>query len=228
MSKARDLILKTIRETSCLKQDVFSTTAEQFQLFKSALRGIIEDLEKDVTANDQRVTFKYEDKGEYGAMIKFAGDVLIFQMHTNVFNFDKSHHLWKTGYLQEDETRAYCGMINVYNFLADSFKYNRINDSGYLVARVFVNKEKHFFVEGKRQLGFLYNDFVNGVIDADTVTAIVESAILFALDFDLLTPPYDAMKETSMGSLMEMQRELRIKTGKRLGFRFHADDDIVA
>ena len=52
-------------------------------------------------------------------------------------------------------------MINIYNFLADSFKYNRLNDVGYLVGRVFLNKDLHYFVEGKRQLGFLYNDFVN-------------------------------------------------------------------
>ena len=32
---------------------------------------------------------------------------------------------------------------------------------GYCIGRIFINKENHYFVEGKRQLGFLYNDFMN-------------------------------------------------------------------
>jgi len=34
-------------------------------------------------------------------------------------------------------------MISIYNFLSDSFKFNRVNDIGYLIARVFTNKENH-------------------------------------------------------------------------------------
>ena len=44
--------------------------------------------------------------------------------------------------------RTYCGVINMYNFLSDSFKYNRENDLGYLIGRMFINKE-NTFVEGK-------------------------------------------------------------------------------
>jgi hypothetical protein len=35
------------------------------------------------------------------------------------------------------------------------------------VARLFLNKDGHFFVQGKRQLGFLYNDLANNPIDPD-------------------------------------------------------------
>src|SRR5574340_1141800 len=57
--------------------------------------------------------------------------------HTNVFEFDTRHLVWKTSYVKEKATRSFCRMINVYNFLPDSFKYNRANDLGYLVARIF-------------------------------------------------------------------------------------------
>jgi hypothetical protein len=43
---------------------------------------------------------------------------------------------------------GYFGVVNVYNFLSDSFRYNRERDLGYLVARIFLNKEGHFFVQG--------------------------------------------------------------------------------
>lgn len=228
MADARQLILDTIREKSTLKQDVFAVTTEQFKLFKTALRAMADELKSKITSQDERVTFEYRDEGEHGALLKFAGDILIFQMHTNVFGFDQSHPLWKTDYLKENPGHAYCGMVNVYNFLADSYKYNRFNDAGYLVARVFINKEKHFFVEGQGPLGTLYKDFTNSELDEGAVQSIVESAMAFALDFDLLTPPFDAMKEASVGALMEMQREMRVKTGKRLGYRFQSDNDFMA
>ena len=141
---------------------------------------------------------EYKETGEYEAKVRVAGDLLIFQMHTNVFKFDRENSLWKTSYLSENENRGYCGIINIYNFLNDSFKYNRSNDLGYLVGRIFVNFENHFMVEGKRQLGFLYNDFINNVLDKDQLKSIIQSAIIYSLDFDLLVPNYDLIKEVSV------------------------------
>ena len=118
-------------------------------------------------------------------------------------------------------------MINVYNFLADSFKYNRTRDIGYLIARVFINRELHYFVEGKRQLGFLYNDFSKAVIDKKAITAIIESAILYCLSFDLFTPPFTTVNEVSVEEIVEASNSMQITTGKRLGFRFIADNDRI-
>ena len=91
--------------------------------------------------------------------LKFAGDVLIFMMHTNVFEFPRHHEIMRTSYIRDDKNRSYCGIINIYNFLADSFKYNRENDIGYLIGRVFINYENHYYIEGKKELGLIYNDF---------------------------------------------------------------------
>ena len=116
-------------------------------------------------------------------------------------------------------------MINIFNFLSDSFKYNRTNDLGYLVGRVFINKENHYFIEGKRQLGFLYTDFVNATIDKNAIKSIIESTILYCLNFDLFTPPFDSVKELSVSEIQEASNSMNIKTGKRLGFRFQSDND---
>src|SRR5436190_22880765 len=110
--------------------------------------------------------------------------------------------MWKTSYVRDNPARSFCGMIYVYNFLADSLKYNRASDVGYMIARVFTNNELHYFVEGKRQLGFLYNDFANKVIDKKGLRDVVESAIIYALDFDLFTPPFDEMQEVSVSQIM--------------------------
>lgn len=227
MENAKKLILDTLKTKACLKQDVFKKTREIFQNFKFEAEKLTGELKTEMGKVDKDVLIEFVDKTEYEFHIKFGGDILVFYMHTNVFDFEKSHSIWNTSYLKEDELRAYCGMINVYNFLADSFKYNRLNDVGYLVARLFLNKDLHYFVEGKRQLGFLYNDFVNEVIDNNQIRKIIESSILYSMDFDLLTPHYDTMKVVSVNEVNEVTSAMSIKTGKRLGFKFHADNDNI-
>ena len=223
----KELILRTLREKSVLKQNVYKQTAFVFSQFKEVVRGIAEEYKEKMAKVDQRITIKYKDKGEFEFELTFAGDLLIFHMHTNVFEFDKSHGIWKTSYVREDEMNSFCGVINVYNFLADSFKYKRVKDVGYLIERIFINKELHYFVEGKRQLGFLYNDFVNSIIDKQSITNIVESTILYCLNFDLFTPPFENVKEVSVEEIIEASDGMQITTGKRLGFRFSSEVDNI-
>jgi len=223
----KELILSTLKEKACLKQSVFKKTITVFQDFKQQAEKLTMELKNEMGEIDKDVVVEFVNKGNYEFHIKFGGDILVFFMHTNVFDFDRSHPIWNTSYTKEDELRAYCGMINVYNFLADSFKHNRINDAGYLVARLFVNKDLHYFVEGKRQLGALYNDFVNEVISNEKIRAIIESAILYAMDFDLLTPPYENMVEVSVHDVIQVTNAMNIKTGKRLGFKFQADNNNI-
>ena len=102
-----------------------------------------------------------------------------------------------------------------------------MNDSGYMIGRVFVNAENHFMVEGKRQMGFLYNDIINSVIDKDKMKAIIQSAVLYTLDFDLFIPPYDKVKEVSVFEIQQLSDKLKLKTAKRLGFQFTADSDSI-
>ncbi len=221
----RELIVRTLKEKSSMKQDVYANTLHAFNILKSTAKQVAAELKKEATAIDKRVIIDYKEKGAFEFELRVAGDLLIFNMHTNIFEFDKSHNVWKSSYVKEDHLRSFCGIINIYNFLNDSFTYNRVNDSGYVIGRIFVNKENHYFVEGKRQLGFLYNDFIHSVIDEDAIKSVLESTILYCLNFDLFTPPFDSIKEISVADMQTASEGMQIKTGKRLGFRFQADND---
>ena len=220
------MILKVLKEKSSLKQEVFYKTIDLFGTLRSVVKELATELKPQARQIDKRLHVEFTERSEFEFELRVAGDVLIFSMHTNVFEFEQSHQIWKSSYVKEQEGRSYCGMINIYNFLADSFKYSRSEDLGYLVARLFVNHEDHFFVEGKRQLGFLYNDFPNSVIDRAQLRNIVESAVLYCLDFDLFTPPFDEVKVISLAQVLQASTTMSVKTGKRLGFRFQADNDI--
>jgi hypothetical protein len=100
-----------------------------------------------------------------------------------------------------------------------------MNDVGYMIGRVFVNKEDHYLVEGRRQLGYLFNDFVNGHLDKETWKKILESALLYSLDFNLLVPPYNQVNTTSVMEINQIGVTHSLKTGKRFGFQFSVDDN---
>ncbi len=225
IKNAQELIIGALKDKACNKQKVYKLTFSAFETLKKVLREIATELSEEMSKIDTNVEIKYESTGTFEARLKFSGDVLVFNMHTNIFNFQDDHYIFKTSYVQEDQSRSYCGMIQIFNFLADSFKYNRIQDVGYLVGRIFINKDKHYFVEGKRQLGFLYNDFEESLLDKSKLKAIVESAILYSIEFDLLVPPYDEVKQLTLAEKIEQIGSMAIKTGKRLGFRFQADND---
>ena len=222
---ARSLILGMLRTKSCMKQDVYRNTVELFEEVKEQLKGIADDLEAQVKAHDERLTVAFADKGATACELRVAGDVIIFHMHTNVFKLDQSHSLWKSSYLEEDELRGYFGVVNMYNFLSDSFKYNRERDLGYLVARLFLNRDNKFLVQGKRQLGFLYDDLPANDLTPPRIKEVLLSVVLYVLEFDLLAPPYDQVNQVTVSEMNELNANLKISTGKRLGFRFQSDAD---
>ena len=209
-----------------LKQNVYQATKQSFELFRSTAKGSVEKLQEQNREKGKDLRFEFTDRGDFEFEIRFAGDLLIFMMHTNVFEFSRNHEVMKSQYIRENPERSYCGVIHVYNFLTDSFLYQRDNDLGYLIGRIFVNAEKHYFIEGKRELGMLYNNFNTSVVGDESVRNIIESAIEYTTNFDLLTPPYDEIKVVSVGEMRNNFDKKSIVTAKRLGFRFQADTDV--
>ncbi len=220
----QELIMENLLEKSSMKQKVYDNTFIAFNLIKEVLHEMSTDLNSTIKNSDKRVKLEFRDRGKFEAEIRVAGDILIFSMHTNVFEFDRDHSIWKLPYVQDNRLNSYCGMINIYNFLTDSFKYNRLDDLGYLIGRIFINREDHYFVEGKRQMGFLYNNFGQATINKETIKKIIETAILYSLEFDLLVPPYDMVKIASVAQMNTKIESSKLQTGKRLGFKFNSDD----
>ena len=220
----KEKILSALEMKSLVKQKVYDQTFETFNVLKEILQEITKEYNSELQVKDPRVGFEYRERSQFEAELKVAGDLLIFSMHSNIFEFDKSHNVWKLNYVKENSLYSYCGIINVYNFLSDSFKYNRLDDLGYLISRLFINLEKHFFVEGKRQEEYQYNNFGSKQISKDNLKDIILRIILYAIDFDLLVPPYDNIKIASVAQLNEKVEYHRMKTGKRLGFKFNSDD----
>lgn len=226
LSEARSNILNGLSVKSTLKTHVYDLCLDVFNQFKEILSEISNDLNDllEVQNQGRRVRLEYRDRGQFEAELKFADDVLIFSMHTDIFQFDRDHVIWKNSYVKGNAMNAYCGVISVYNFLSDSMKYNRQGDLGYLVARVFVNREKSFFVEGKRQKRQMTDIFGKATLGRDEIITIIESAILYTLSFDLLVPPFDIVKVASVEQMNAKIESAKMRTGKRMGYKYNSDD----
>lgn len=218
LDKQRDQILMLLKEKSTMKQDVFRNTTHTFDMMGEVCQEVISDLRGQLDKIDKRITASFTEINQYAYQMKVAGDMLEFYMHTNVFEFDHSHPMFKTGYIKKDPYNSYCGIINIYNFLADSFQYNRLNDLGYLVARIFVNREMKFFIEAKGPIGIKYNSFSVEPVTKEQLKEIINDFIIFVISFDLFTPPFDTVREVTVNEMQEKTSSINLRTGKRLGY----------
>ena len=221
----RKKILETIVSKSTLKQKVFDNTFATFNDLKETLLEMASEMDDQLDGLlDRRVRLEYRDRGKFEAQIQVANDLLIFQMLTDVFEFEPNHVIWQNPYVQTDRDNSYCGVINIYNFLSDSFKFNRNADEGYLIGRIFINREKCYFVEGKQQTSMRPMQFGKAEIDSEALVRILESAIYYALNFDLLLPSYDDNKRVTVDQFNTKLDNSKFVTGKRLGYDFDVDD----
>lgn len=217
------LILGKLESKASLKQEVYRNTVDVFAIAKKALSKLGSKLHQDYTVKDPSVEVAYRDAHQFEAELKFSGDMLLLSMHSNVFNFEEGHRIYSSSYIKSDPSLSYCGVIYIHNFLADSIKYNRLADEGTLVARILVNKEKRFIVEGEGQLGFLYEAFSEQEINEEVLTHIFELAILNCMEMDLQLPPYASVKDITLHQKQTTLAASGYPTGKRLGYQFKAE-----
>ena len=186
----RKKILETIVSKSTLKQKVFDNTFATFNDLKETLLEMASEMDDQLDGLlDRRVRLEYRDRGKFEAQIQVANDLLIFQMHTDVFEFEPNHVIWQNPYVQTDRDNSYCGVINIYNFLSDSFKFNRNADEGYLIGRIFINREKCYFVEGKQQTSMRPMQFGKSV---------AQVALRYLIQRDIIVIPKSTHKERMM------------------------------
>jgi hypothetical protein len=219
----RQAILDLLLNKAALKQNIAHDVSEVFKQFKGLIKDEIESLK--IHVEDPRIRLFCKDIGDFEKHVYVGSDVLIFHQHNNVFRMPDDNPLWGTQYFKEDDDRGFFGVIYIYNFLAQSFLQNRTHDHGYLIGRIFVNKDRHFMIEGKGQLGYMFRDVENMLLTEEAIKLIVQLSFVFAIQFDLLVPPYEFIAEMTVGEAQLISNNLQMQTGKRLGFKMKGEDN---
>lgn len=221
----REVIAELIKSKVTVKRTVFEQSKKVLSMLKEVLEELKQDLEQK-TRCENPIVIEIKSVGKYELRLKVGGDTILFLMHSNVFDFDNSHKIYRSSYVKNNKYNAYCGTIYMYNFLSDSFKYNRVSDLGYLMGRLFVNQDRHFFTEGKGRLSFLFNDFENAALDKKQLSGIVEEVLHQCLVFDLSTPEFKQVEVVTLDEITQVSNELKFQTGKKLGFKFKSDESL--
>jgi hypothetical protein len=220
MGTKMDEVVNLLSAKASLKQDVFTVTKNVFQQMKRLTMDITERIKNSPGLDTEKVRVEFEDLNEFEFQLKVGGDIVVFLMKTNVFALPIDHKDIKNKYFKTDWKNAYFGQIMIYDFIADSVKFNRVDDVGYLIERIFVNVEEHFMVEGLKNIAYTFPDVSRNVLSKEILESLIEDAILVSIETDLVSTSYAENFNLTI-------EERRIKRGKvagsKLGFQMSSN-----
>lgn len=182
-------ILKKLQTTSKLKYNLFEMTEALFRQLENICFELSLEIQK---ANQEKkpVPIKLEKINDFEFIFRVGGDVLIFILQSNIVRLPDDTYLSKSKYLKEDYSLRYFGQILIYNFISDTITYGRLDDPGYLIGRILLNRENKFFLEGDRKIVFSFPELRDNPVTADKMRSLIEQLIISALENDLLAPAF--------------------------------------
>lgn len=219
-----DRIKKLLESKSSAKQITYKNLVTAFSILAKESKRIIEDLSQKVRIADEDVTLNFNVVNEHEFHVKLAGDLLVFVLHTNVVTLDGNHPVMQSEYIKEKDVNRYFGQIMIYNFMSDSVKFNRVNDPGYLVARLLLNHEAKYLVEGDGQLAALAGKVSPDPITEQELNILVKIALTIAIENDLMAPPFPDVRFITLHQKLEKTQELG--AGQKIGFRMSYQNNL--
>jgi hypothetical protein len=212
-----DHILHLLESKSTAKQITYKNLLAAFTTLSNESKRIIQELNKKVRPGDDDVTMEFKIVHEHEFHVKVAGDLLVFVLHTNIVTFEETHPVMQDPYTKLNAVNRYFGQIMVYNFMSDSIKFNRVNDPGYLVARLLINHEGRYVVEGEGRLSALSNKISESAITEIDLSILVKFALTVAIENDLMAPSFPDVRFITLHQKMEKTQELG--AGHKIGFK---------
>ncbi len=213
-----DLIAQGLSGKASAKQAIFRATQSAFDMLRQVSQELCLELTQRITTTvDASVRIEYYPVNGMEFHIRFSGDLLVFVMHSNIVTFPDSFGPMGTTYVQADFRRRFFGHIMAYNFMADSIKYQRLSDPGYLVGRLLVNIDSHYFLEGVEQLELPGHDMSDAPVTPAALRLFVESAMIAAVNNDLIAPPMSDIQKITVKQKLENQQ---VSRGSKVGFSF--------
>jgi len=212
-----DNIIQKLNTISALKQKNYKAVKRVFKDLMDISESLINRLKENTKELDKSVELEFLKVNEFEFHVKLSGDMIVFMLQTNIVTLNTAHPVMQSEHIKEDASRGYFGHIMIYNFLSDSILYNRMSDPGYLIARVMINHEDNFFVEGVRQMNFLFSDLAANKINEQWLELILEKSIITAMEIDLIAPNYPEIQNVTLSQ--KINNENPMGRGEKIGFQ---------
>ena len=224
-SPLRAKILETIVRKSSLKQQVFDNTFATFNELKDILFEMSSEWDDELDGRiDRRVRIEYRDRGKFETQFQVASDLLIFRMHTDVFEFDANHLIWQSP-LRAGRPRQLLLRDHRHLQLPVGLVQVQPQRRRRLPDRPHLHQPRTVLLRrGKRQTSMRPIAFGRAAITREALVGILETAIAYSLDFDLLTPPYEDAKRVTVDQFNTKMDNSKFVTGKRLDYDFDVED----
>ena len=219
-----ELIRSMLETKSTAKQITYKNLLDAFSILAKEANRVIDEILKKSNVGDKDVTVEFIEINEHEFHVKLAGDLLVFVLHTNVVSLAPDNPVMEDHYFQENEVNRYFGQIMIYNFMSDSFKFNRANDPGYLLARLLINHEARYIIEGNGRLGALSNKISGGPISEPELNVLIKIALTMAIENDLVAPPFPQVQFITVHQKNEKTQEMG--GGQKIGFRMSFENEI--
>lgn len=205
-----------LESKSTAKQTAYKHICRAFDVLEAESRSVVEELKRRANPADKDVTVEFNNINPQEFDVKLAGDMLIFVLGTNIVTLEESHAIMKEDYIRENEVNRYFGQIMVYNFMAESLKHNRTNDPGYLLARIMINHENRFFIEGERELES-YNQMSDVPVTDEDLRKVVKIVLKMAIENDLVAPSFTEVKAITLNQ--KRDHNLELGGAQKIGFK---------
>lgn len=212
-------IINGLHQKSITKQAIYRNTKHTFDRMKEISQELVEEITGRIQEQDANVYVEYRNVNEHEFHIKFSGDLLVFIMHSNIVTFPDDYELMRSDYIDEDFRRRFFGHIMAYNFMADTIKYNRLDDPGYLVGRMLVNIDNHFCIEGVKQMDVPdeeISDIAKNLVNDKSLRDILEGAMVAAVNNDLMGQDVSDIERITLKQKLE---NTHMTKPRKLGFQ---------
>lgn len=205
-----------LESKSTAKQTAYKHICRAFSILEEDSKRVVDELKRRAQPSDKDVTVDFNIINVQEFNVKLAGDMLIFVLGTNIVTLEESHPVMKEEYIRDNEVNRYFGQIMVYNFMAESLRYNRTNDPGYLLARMMINHENRYFIEGERELES-YNRISEGPITDGVLEKVVKIVLKMAIENDLVAPSFTEVKAITLNQ--KRDHNLELGGAQKIGFK---------
>ncbi|MGY6744839.1 MAG: hypothetical protein ACXIUQ_19040 [Cecembia sp.] len=212
-------ILNKLQTTSKLKYNLFEQSEALFRQMEEICHTIAQEIHA-ANKDDKPVPLKVERINDFEFIFRIGGDVLIFILQSNIVRLSDDTYLSKTKYLKDDLSLRYFGQILIYNFLSDTLTYGRLEDPGYLISRILLNKENKFFIEGDRKIVYSFPDLKENPVSPEKMRDLIEKLVESALDNDLLAPAFQDLMLITYHQKLEHTSSMG--NPKKIGFDLFA------
>jgi hypothetical protein len=182
-------IVSKLQTTSKLKYNLFESAEKLFGELEIICGELMQEI-IETNKEEKPIPIKVEKVNDYEFIFRIGGDVLIFILQSNIVRLPDDTYLSKSKYLKKDISLRYFGQILIYNFLSDTLTFGRLDDPGYLIGRILLNRENKFFLEGDRKIVFNFPELKENPVSKEKMRDLVEQLVVSVLENDLLAPAF--------------------------------------